>query len=270
MFETIISIGSFQLRTLSVFQVLAFLSAALIIWRRSKEENYPEPRVFDGFLLSFLTGWFLGRLGHIVVAWDRFGWDVLKWLNVVQYPGIQLLMGLFGATLYFFLFAKKQKWDAFEILDWWAQALTTGLIWINIGYFFAGIRFGHTTGLPWGVVFPGVFEKRHPIQLYYLLFHVVMYRVLNWLEYHYRTIEWYRSGKKTAQSGFIFASFVISYSLFSLLITLFQNPIFNIRDVPLDGFIYLLLTILGFYILLLRSNRVLFSFKRKKFLAVKK
>lgn len=270
MFETIFSIGSFQLRTLSIFQIVAFLSAALIIWRRSKEENYSEPMVFDGYLLSFLVGWFLGRLGHILVAWDRFGWDVLKWLNVVQYPGIQLLVGLVGATIYFFVFAKKQKWDAYEVLDWWAQALTLGLIWINVGYFFAGVRFGHVTNLPWGVMFSGVFEKRHPIQLYYLLFHIVMHKVLNWLEYHYRTFEWYRSGKKTAQTGFVFASFMISYSLFSLFISLMQSPIFMIGEFVLDGFIYLLLLGLGLYILLLRSNRVLFSFKNKRFLAVKK
>ena len=270
MFDSIITIGSFQLRTLSVFQVIAFLSCAFIVWYRAREENYSEAKVFDGFLLSFLVGWLMGRLGHIFLAWDKFGWEILKWLNVVQYPGTQLLIGLVGATLYFFFYSKKQKWDAFEVLDWWAQALTMGLVFTNIGYFFAGTRFGSVTTLPWGVIFPGVFEKRHPIQLYYLLFHVLMYKLLNWLEYHYRTFEWYRSGKKTAQTGFVFASFVISYALFSFLNSFLQDSVFLIGETSLDGLIHISLLSLGLFILIYRSNRVLFSFKEMKFFVIKK
>jgi phosphatidylglycerol:prolipoprotein diacylglycerol transferase len=264
MFETLFTIGSFQLKTTSLFQLIAFFNTALVMWRRAKEENYSEAEVFDGFLLSFLTGWLTGRIAYVIFAWERFGWDVIKWLNFVQYPGVQLLFALIGATVYFFYFSKKKKWDSFELLDWWAQAVTMGLIWINLGYFFAGTRFGHVTSLPWGIIFPGVFERRHPIQLYFLLFHVVTFKYLHWLEYHYRTFEWYRSGKKTAQSGFLFAVFMISYAFFSLIIGFFHVPTLLVNNFVLDNILFILLLILGLYLLFLRTNRRLISVKDKR------
>ncbi len=270
MLETLFAIGPFQLRTFSLFQAIAFLSSGLVIWRRAKEEHYSEPKVFDGFLLSFLVGWASGRLGYFLLNWEKYGFDVLKWLNFVQYPGSQLLIGLVGATLYFYFYAKRQKWDAFEVLDWWAQAVTMGMFWLNIGYFFAGIRFGRATDLPWGIVFPGVFEKRHPIQLYYALFHALIYKYLYWLEFNYRTLEWYRSGKKTAQTGFLFSNFLISYAIFSLAVSFFQLPTFFVGDLALDYYLYLAFGIFGGFLILGRSNRVLFSSKQGKFFAIKK
>lgn len=270
MLETIFTIGSFQLRTLSLFQAIAFFASGLVIWRRAKEEHYSEPKIFDGFLLAFIVGWLSSRVGFFLINWDKFGFDIVTWLNFVQYPGSQLLIGLAGSTLYLYFYAKRQKWDAFEVLDWWAQALAMGLIWLNLGYFFSGARFGTATDLPWGIIFPGVFEKRHPIQIYYALFHIVMYKFLYWLEYNYRTFEWYRSGKKTAQTGFLFSIFLISYSVFSILMSFLQIPTFVINDFSFDLYIYSALGLLGGILILIRSNRVLFSFKQGKFFAVKK
>ena len=270
MLETLVTIGSFQVRTLNVFEVIAFLAAGLIFWRRAKEENYPEARVFDAYLLSYVAGWVLGRFGYVIFNIDRFLGDPLSWLNIVQYPGVDLFFALLGASLYLVFFAKKQKWDAFEILDWWAQAVTMGLVWLNVGYFLAGTRFGHSTSLPWGVIFPGVFEKRHPVQLYFALFHAAMFKYLGWLEYNYRTFEWYRSGKKTAQTGFIFIAFLISYAVFSLVMSIIQSPVYLIGGFALDGLFYLALILLGIHLLLNRANRGLFSFKDRKLFPIKK
>ncbi len=270
MLETLITIGNFQVHTLSVFQFLAFGAMGMTLWRRAKEENYLEARVFDGFLLSFMFGWLVARLAFVIFSLDRLGLDPLKWLNVVQYPGLMLFFGAIGATCYFYGFARKQKWDAFEVLDWWAQAVAIGLIFVNLGYFVAGTRFGESTNLPWGIIFPGVFEKRHPTQLYSALFYLLASKGLNWLEYHYRSIEWYRAGKKTAQSGFLFIIFVLSYAVFSMIISLIQPPIFMIKQTALDSLIYFFLLIVGIVLLLNRSNRSFFSFREKRFFAVKK
>ncbi len=270
MLPTILSLGPFHLQTISLFQAVAFLSCGLVFWYRAKEESYHEARVFDGFLLSFIIGWLGGRAGYIVFNWPRFGMDVLKWLNVVHYPGTHLFIALIVASIYLYFYARKQKWNPFEVLDWWAQALTMGLLWLNIGFFLAGIRFGYTTDLPWGIVFPGVFEPRHPIQIYYVLYHLAMYKFLDWLEYNYRTFEWYRSGKKTAQTGFLFVVFIICYSLFSLLMSLLQPPQLMVGEVVLDSVIFLGFTIFGCHLLLVRANRVWFSLRNKQFFAIKR
>jgi phosphatidylglycerol:prolipoprotein diacylglycerol transferase len=270
MIPTLISIGAFNLQTISVFEALAFFAAALVFWRRAKEESYLEAKVFDGFLLSFIVGWLSGRAGYVLFNWSQFGIDVLKWLNVVHYPGNHLFSFLIGATVYLYFYAKKQKWDEFEILDWWSQSLSTGLLWLSIGSFLAGIGFGHATNLPWGIVFPGVFEPRHPVQIYFVIFYLAMFKLLDWLEFNYRSFEWYRSGKKTAQTGFLFITFVTSYALFALLAGLVQPAQLTIGTLVLDELVYLLVLFFGLYLLLLRANRSFFSLQEKKFFAIKK
>jgi phosphatidylglycerol---prolipoprotein diacylglyceryl transferase len=270
MLETLFTIGPLQLRTISLFQAIAFFAAGLVIWKRSKEEHWSEPQVFDGFLLSFLIGWICARFGYFLLNWDKFGFDLFKWLNFVQYPGSQLVVGIVGATLYFYSYARKKKWDAFEVLDWWSQAVTMGLLWLNVGYFFAGIYFGDSTSLPWGIIFPGVFEKRHPIQLYYVIFHAGIYYLLNWLEFHYRTFQWYRAGKKTALTGFLFINFMATYAVFSFIASFLRPSVFKLGDLVLDRWLYFVMALIATWLLLLRSNRLLFSFKEKKFFVIKK
>ncbi len=270
MLETLFTIGSFQLKTLNLIQVVAFFIAAFVFWKRGKEEHYSEARLIDAFLLSFLFGLLTGRLAFILFNFGNFGWNLLKWVNVIQKPGSQLIFVLVGAVAHLFIFAQKNKWDAFEILDFAAQALVAGLLWLNIGYFFEGIRFGQSTQLPWGIIFPGVFEKRHPVQLYYVAFHLIFGRYLSWLEYNYRTFEWYRGRKKTAKTGFLFINLLIFYSLFSLLMLLVQTPVLVIGKLQVDIWLYLVFLLVGLWLLLKRANRVLFSFKDKKFFALRK
>jgi prolipoprotein diacylglyceryltransferase len=273
MFKTLVTLGSFQLKTQNVLQILALLAGAFVFWKRGREEHYSEARIMDAYLLSFLLGLLGGRAAFVILNWSKFGLNVVKWFNLIQYPGTQLIFGLISSTIYLFVFAQNNKWDAFEILDFWAQALVAALFWVNLGYFAEGVRFGQATNLPWGVVFPGVFEKRHPIQLYYALFHLVFARYLYWLEYNYRTFEWYRGGKKTAQTGYLFATLLISYSLFSLAMQFLQTPNLSLDsfglNFTLDLGLYVGLLLCGALILLKRAHRTLFSFKQGKFFAIK-
>lgn len=269
MLQTLLTIGPFQLRTQNLFSLIGFLLAGFIFWKRGREEHYSEAELFDGFLLSFFFGVLVGRLGYILLNWNKFAGQILTWVNLVENPGVLLIAGLIGAALYLFRYAQKHKWDSFEILDFWTQAVAMGLFWLNIGYFFQGARFGSATSLPWGVVFPGVFEKRHPLQLYYAVFHLVLFFYLSWLEFHYRSFEWYRGGKKTAQTGFLFIIFLIAYAVFSLLMQTIQAPLLVFQGVVFDYWLYGLMLIAGLWLLLRRSNRVLFSFSQKKLLAIK-
>ncbi len=270
MFDTLLTIGSFQLRTLSIFQVLAFFSAAFVFWRRGRQEHYSEAQIMDAFLLTFLVGGIAGRIGFVALNFPQFEWRVLDWLNLVQFPGMQMLIGLIGACGYLFLYARKNKWDSFEVLDFFAQALSIALFWLNIGYFFAGVRFGTATNMPWGIIFPGVFEKRHPLQLYFAFFHLVMYKLLWWFEYNYRTFEWYRAGKKTAQTGFVFIAYVLFYMIFSLLMSLLGHTQILLGEIVIDSYLYVLMILLMLRLLLARARRKFFSFKEKRFLAVDK
>lgn len=244
--------------------VIGFFVSAFVFWRKGKEEHYPEIQLFDGFLLSTLFGLLVSRLGYIATHTAQFGWDFFKWLDVVSQPGTHELIGLIGTSIYLYRFALKHKWDVFEILDFWALSLAIGSIFKYIGYFLDGSLFGLPTNLPWGMVFPGVFEKSHPTQLYAAIFFSLLFVFLSWVEYRYRTFEWYRSGKKSAKTGFLLSSFIISVASFYFFMTVVQTPEFTIGELVLDRWIYLLFLVLGVGMLLRRADRSLLPDRKKR------
>lgn len=266
MFPTLFSLGQFHFQTINVFFVLAFFLSAFIFWRKGREEHYSETQLFDGFLLAALFGFIVARVGYVTLNFPQFGWNIIKWLDVFAFPGGHLVLGLLGSTLYIARFAQTKKWDVFEILDFWVLATAISSALRYLGYFFDGTVFGNTTSLPWGMIFPGVFEKRHPLQLYYAIFYLVLFVFLSRAEYRYRTYEWYRAGKKTAQTGFLVSVFVIGVSFFSFFMSFFRASEFIWGGITWDPFLYLAGVVFGGILLVRRSGREFFPSRKKKIL----
>ena len=137
------------------------------------------------------------------------------------------------------------------------------MIFIYLGFFLDGSYAGQLTSLPWGIVMPGTFEKSHPVQLYFVLFFIFLFRYLVRVEYRYRTFAWYRQGKKTAQSGFLLSMFVIFTSFFYLLMTPIALPSMVIAGQMIDPLVYFLSFFFGLRLLFIRSGRTL-SLRKKK------
>ncbi len=261
MFQTLLTIGHFGLQTWSVFAVVAFLLSGFVLWRKGREEHYPEAQLFDGFLLSMVFGFIIGRAAYVGLHWANFGLDVLRWLDFVAYPGSQFVVGLIGSGWYFARFARQHKWDVFEVLDFWVIATTLGMAFRYIGSFFDGSMYGLATTLPWGLVFPQIQEKVHPIQLYFAIFSFGLFFYLSSVEYQYRSFEWYRFGKKTAQTGFLLANFVLWYSLFSMAMSFLRLPEFTVYGIALDFWFYVTGALIGAGVLWVRSGRQLLWWK---------
>ncbi|MBD3279592.1 MAG: hypothetical protein GF390_02675 [Candidatus Pacebacteria bacterium] len=264
MWPVLFNFGPFGLKTIAVFNILAFLTTAFVIWRKSREEHYQERQLFDGFLLALVFGGLVARLAFIVVNFSRFQGSFLAWFDLINHSGYLLNFGILGAGFYLFRFAQKHKWDPYEVVDFGATAAALGLFWLQLGYFFNGSGFGQPTTLPWGLVFPGVIQKYHPVQLYLAVFYLLLYFYLTWVEYRYRTFEWYRAGKKSAQTGFVFLNFLIGLALIQLGLTPVKLAELNLGGFSLDIGFYLVLLILSLGWLWLRSGRELLPTKRKK------
>lgn len=245
--------------------IVGFLASGFTFWRRGKEEHYSEIQLFDGFILSFLAGSVSARLGFIFLHFRQFGWNVFEWFNLADRPGNQGLFFLFGSTLFLYRFARRKKWDAFEVLDFWALSLTLWLFFNSLADFFSGAGRGKLTDWLVGVVFPGSIEKTHPVQLYFALFYLLLYWYLIWAESRYRVFDWYRMGRKSAQTGFLISTFVVFSSLISALMLLFRLPEFKLGSLTLDGWLYLGGMLLGVKILLRRSDKPLLpnAFKKR-------
>lgn len=263
MFPVLFSIGPFELRTLSFFLVLGFLMTAFLFWKKGREEHYPEIQLFDGFLLASMLGFVIGRVGYVASQIGLLGFSVFKWIDIFNYPGINGAIGVIAASLYLYHYAKHNKWDTFEILDFWVLSLSGGLAVGYVGLFFDGSAFGIPTQLPWGFTFPGLQEPHHPTQLYFAIFFLIFSWYLSRVEYKYRTFEWYRAGKKTAQTGFLVSIFLIAATAFFLLMTWFKPPVFSFFGVNGDRIASVLGLLFGVGLLFSRSGRT-FSRPKKK------
>ena len=255
MHPTLLTLGPLAISTKSVFATLAFLTSALVFWRKTREEHYHQDQAFDAFLLASVVGLLMGRVGFVLLHLGEFGKNVWFWLDIVGHPGNSIFVGLVSASLYLFRYAAKQKWDRFEVLDFWFLSLSAGMVLRQLGNFFAGVGFGYETKMFWGVVFPSVFTKHHPVQLYSVLFFLGLYSYLYWAEYNYRTFLWYRAGKKTAQTGFLSSIFLIAVGSFMSLIQLFKPAQLVWQGINFDLVIYLIMMISGGLMLYLKSGR---------------
>lgn len=264
MLPILFRLGPLVLETRQLFILLGFLITAFVFWRKAREEHYHEEQVFDAFLLATVVGVVAGRLGFIIWHAQEFGWKVWQWVDAVQFPGSVFLIGIVSATLYLFWYAVQRKWDAFEMLDFWFTAFAAGMVFRNIGNFFAGIDFGVATNLPWGVIFPGVFETHHPTQLYAAVVFVGLFWYLSWVEYRYRTFNWYRAGKKTAQTGYLTGVFLIVAGILLTLLSLIKPAQLLLGPVSVDLVIYGSMALFGVMLLLTRSGRSLNPFRKRE------
>ncbi len=246
------------------FLVLSFFAGAFVLWKKGKEEYYDENQLLDVFISASFWGLVGARLGFILVHFPEFGFDVLKWLSLFVYPGYLGFSGLALGLMVLYTKAKKLKWDAYEICDFGAIALTIAIVCITIGMFVNGSGFGNSTTLPIGLPFPGVFDRRHPTQLYaavlYFLFFILLWKV----ERIYRTFMWYRENRRTAQTGFIFAVFWIGYGLIGLGLGLVGPPAVSIFSFSIDPILYGAAVCYGLAMLYIRSGRTFAIFLPKK------
>lgn len=250
MLPTVFAIGPFALKTMMLFMLLAVLTAGFIFWKKGKEEHYDEYELMDCFLRSMFVGLVVGRIGYVVHSIQTLGFSPLAWIDIFSHPGIHLLSAVIGGAFTLYRCARQRKWDEYEVLDFWSIGVATGLSIMYLGLFFDGTAYGAETQLPMGVLFPGLFVKHHPLQLYLMGIFIIISIFLSRVEYRYRTYEWYRAGKKAAQTGFLISFFVILSAL-ALLITSF----FALRNDPvpyLSQLEYVLLLIFGIVVLMRR------------------
>lgn len=263
MFPILFSIGPFTFYTFSIFLVLAFFAGAYIFWRKGREEHYPEDDLFDAFLKALFWGFLWSRVGFVLLHFDQFGMQPLSWLNVIDLPGYSTIFGLLAGMWSLYKSAHAQKWDEYEVLDFGALSLTLVMAILWLGSFFSGAEFGSPTTLPWGVQFPNVFDKRHPLQLYGFVAFVLSFIYLFWAESRYRTFSWYRARKDSAQSGYIFCVFCILWGVIGTVLWFFSPTKVFFFDVPVEQVIRIAVVIFGVVKLFQRSGRT-FSLRKAR------
>lgn len=259
MLPILLQLGPITIYTLPLMFILALLTMGYSWWQRSQEEHYDDMVFFDAFWLSTLAGAVIGRLLYIAFHFSQFGWNFFAAIDIFSKPGISYLGWVLGAGYYLYRFAVREKWEPFEILDYWVRAVALGSIILWLGFFLAGTEFGLPTSLPWGWQFPGVFDTRHPSQLYAAAALGLISFLLHWAEYHYRTFEWYRAGRNTAAPGFVTGTAIFLTGLVFSFLSLVTPSEMVIAGIQLDYFVYPVITVIGIVTILSRAGYIHFG-----------
>lgn len=255
MLPTLFAFGPITIYTLNVLSFIGLLGAGFLVWSRAHSEHYEDDLVFDAMLLTFLSGLLAARIGYVLVKMQQFGLDPIAWINIFERPGFLDLAGIVVALVVMHRLVLKQKWSAWEFLDYTSVGLAFFSLLAWIGRFFAGAHLGRATSLPIGVRFPTVFDQRHPVQLYMALGFFIILIVLRMVETRYRFWSWYRGGRQTAQAGAMVSMFLLLFGLLNVLVYPFAQPQFVIVNFPVDVFVWVSVAILGAAMLYLRSGQ---------------
>lgn len=261
----LISLGSLHFKTMTLFVFLSLFLTAFTYWRKGKQEHHNQFLLLDSFVWACFVGWLVGRIVHIVLQWSEFGLNIINYIDIAAKPGMSLAAFTLASFVVLYRFANRNDWDAFEVLDFWAMALSIGMVVLAVGWLAAGINFGYPTNLPWGINFPQVFDYRHPTQIYTVLTYLAIFWSLVRVEYKYRTFKWYKAGRSSAQSGFLFAFFLIVGGVFWTLVSFLKVPQIVIFGLEIDWLLGLITSVSGLIILAVRRGRTTLHFRAKKY-----
>lgn len=190
MLPVLLTLGPITLYSFSLMLGIGFFLGVFIAWRRLRDLGLDEEKVLDAIILGSICGLLFSRLIFTAEFYPQGGFSFWG--------------GLAGLFLIFFLFAKAQKWDFWQIADELTFAILPFAVLGQVGALLDGSTPGKPTVMPWGIYFPGSLIRSQPTSLFMALSFFAVWVFLLRIERHWRTWDWYKS----KESGFVFLSFL--------------------------------------------------------------
>ena len=171
------TIGKFNVYSFGFFLSLAFLLSTFVIWKYAKDE-LKEEEYLDAFLYTSFAALIFARLTFIILHFNEFGTNILKYIVVRETPGLSLFGGLLGGFVYLFWYTRRTKENFWKLLDLFSVAGSFSLILAKIGEELGGAGFGRETNFFLSVNIAGLPGRRHPVELYEALLLCILALVL--------------------------------------------------------------------------------------------
>jgi len=182
MLPILLNLNSVKFYTFGVFLLLAFFWGAFLLWKNFLLTSQKEEEIFDGLFISIAGGLVLGRLLYVILNFEDFGLNILKFILINGYPGISLYGFLIGAFISFCIYFKLRKIDIKETLDYISPAAFLALGLGKLGSFLSGSEVGGRTDFILSLKYPGIEGSRHLTSLYegiiFLLASFLSYKIL--------------------------------------------------------------------------------------------
>ena len=220
-----LQLGPFAIHWYGLTYLAAF---ALFMWLGTRRLRHPpfaaltgsaawSRRDVEDILFLGVMGVVLGgRIGYCLFYKPGYYFAHPLEVFAVWQGGMSFHGGLLGVIASMIWFAHSRKRPFWQVADFVAPCVPTGLAAGRVGNFINGELPGRLAdpGLPWGMVFRGAGDlPRHPSQVYQFLLEGLLLFVLLW---------WY-AGKQRMQ-GQVAATFLTGYGLFRFIAEFFREP----------------------------------------------
>ena len=217
-----LQIGPLAIHWYGLTYMVAF---GLFVWLAGRRTAYPwfaregwvrrdvEDMLFYG-VLGVVLG---GRLGYVLFYKLDYYLKHLTEIPAVWKGGMSFHGGMLGVIVSQWWFARSRHKPVWQVLDFAAPCVPTGLAAGRVGNFINGELWGRAAdpSLPWAMVFPqsGSMFPRHPSQVYQFLLEGLLLFVVLWLY-----------ARRERRPGQVSAVFLIGYGVLRFIAEFFREP----------------------------------------------
>ncbi|MBX3679047.1 prolipoprotein diacylglyceryl transferase [Cognatazoarcus halotolerans] len=213
------SLGPLSVRWYGLMYLVAFLLFVLLGRRhaaRRPELGWDAQQIDDMLFYGVLGVVIGGRLGEVLFYQPGYYFSHPLEIVAVWKGGMSFHGGFLGVLVAMWLFARKTKRSFWQVTDFIAPLVPTGLAAGRIGNFINGELWGRPASpdLPWSMVFPYVDQlPRHPSQIYQALGEGMLLFVILWL---------YSASPRPVRA--VSAVFLIGYGSLRFAMEFFRTP----------------------------------------------
>ncbi|OGG02992.1 hypothetical protein A2W14_04420 [Candidatus Gottesmanbacteria bacterium RBG_16_37_8] len=174
MMPVLYTIGPFSVYSFGFFLALSFLLSTFVVYKLAREE-FKEEEYLDAYFYTALITLVSARAVYIFRNWSDFQFTILKYILVVETPGLSLIGGVIGGFIFLYFYCKKNKIKFFHLLDILSQASALALVLIKIGQQLGGAAFGRETDFFLKIRLVGRPGFYHPTELYEAIIFLVLF-----------------------------------------------------------------------------------------------
>jgi phosphatidylglycerol---prolipoprotein diacylglyceryl transferase len=228
MLPILFHIGPLPIYGYGLALAVGFMTGILLAQHDAKYFNIPEKKLESLFPSIIIFGAFGARLFHAVI--ERPGYFMRHPLDFFKLwdGGVTFYGGLIFSILAAWYFAKKNKINFLNLIDFLIPYVALGQVFGRIGCFLAGCCYGLPTDLPWGIAVTNPLSATtplgvplHPTQLYQVLWNLLTFIIL------------YRTSFRKKFVGQSLLLYGIIYPIGRIIIEIFRGD--SIRGFIIDG-----------------------------------
>lgn len=209
-------LGPLAIRWYGIAYVLGFFLGYLTL-KRLIRRGMLELRLEQlSDLISWLVvGVMLGGRGGWWFFYHRSDGSPEPWYEplAVWHGGMSFHGALIGVTIATVLWCWKNRVSFLHVADAISFVAPIGLFFGRIANFINAELVGRVTSLPWGMIFPGDLQPRHPSQLYEAVLEGPLLFLILWLIH-----------RRSPRRGFVLAAFLVGYGLLRFLVEFTREP----------------------------------------------